>query len=103
MEDHGLFGSIQPGTASAAPAAQPVAANIGNFAFAPPILNIAAGTQVTWTNQDGAAHTVVADDASFSSSSLQVKQTFSQTFSTPGTYSYHCSIHPFMQGKIVVK
>ena len=103
VEDHGLFGSIQPADASAAPAAQPVAANISNFAFAPPTLTIAAGTQVTWTNQDVAAHTVVADNASFRSSGLQLNQTFSQTFSTPGTYPYHCSIHPFMQGKIVVQ
>jgi plastocyanin len=48
-------------------------------------------------------HTLVADDASFRSSGLQLNQTFSQTFSTPGTYPYHCSIHPFMQGKVVVQ
>ena len=103
VEDHGLFGSIQPADAPAAPSAQPMAANISNFAFAPPTLTIAAGAQVQWTNQDAATHTVVADNASFSSSGLQRNQTFSQTFSTPGTYPYHCSLHPFMQGKIVVQ
>jgi plastocyanin len=103
VEDHGLFGSIQPADAAPAPSPQPVTANIANFAFAPPTLTIAAGTQVQWTNQDAAAHTVAADQASFSSSDLQRGQTFSQTFSTPGTYSYHCSIHPFMKGTVVVK
>ena len=103
LEDHGLFGSIQPADAAAAPSTQPVAATISNFAFEPPTLTIAAGTQITWMNQDGAAHTVVADNASFSSTVLQRNQTFSQTLSTPGTYSYHCSLHPFMQGKIVVQ
>jgi uncharacterized protein (TIGR03118 family) len=103
VEDHGLFGSIQPTDASAAPSTQPVAVNISNFAFAPPTLTIAAGTQVTWTNQDTAAHNVVADNGSFGSSGLQLNQKFSQSFSTPGTYPYRCSIHPFMQGKIVVQ
>jgi uncharacterized protein (TIGR03118 family) len=103
VEDHGLFGSIAPADPSAAPAPQQAAASIMNFAFAPPTLTITAGSQVQWTNQDAAAHTVVADRGGFSSSTLQHNQTYSQTFSSPGTYSYHCSIHPFMQGTIVVK
>jgi uncharacterized protein (TIGR03118 family) len=103
VEDHGLFGSIAIAPASPPPSSQPTAANINNFAFMPPILTIGAGTQVQWTNQDAAAHTVVADDASFRSNGLQRNETFSQAFSTPGTYSYHCSIHPFMKGKIIVQ
>ena len=103
LEDHGLFGSIQ--VADAAPAAQPQAspATINNFAFMPSTITIAAGTQVQWTNQDGTAHTVTADDNRFHSDILDQTQTFSQTFSATGTYPYHCSIHPFMKGKIVVQ
>src|SRR5882724_9603424 len=103
VEDHGLFGSIQ--VADTAPASQPQVspATINNFAFMPPTLTIAAGTQVQWTNQDGTAHTVAADDNRFHSDFLNNAQTFSQTFSAPGTYSYHCSVHPFMKGKIVVQ
>jgi amicyanin len=74
-----------------------------NFAFVPPTITIAVGTQVQWTNQDGFAHTVTADDASFHSDSLEHSETYSQTFNAAGTYSYHCSIHPFMKGKIVVQ
>jgi uncharacterized protein (TIGR03118 family) len=103
VEDHGLFGSIALAPAAPPPSSQPTAASINNFAFMPGILTIATGTQVQWTNQDAAEHTVVADDASFSSSSLQRNATFSQAFSTPGTYPYHCSIHPFMKGKVVVQ
>jgi len=103
VEDYGLFGSIQPAGNSPAPSAQPVSANISNFAFVPPALTLAAGTQVQWANQDATVHIVVADDTSFSSSGLGRGQSFSQTFSTPGTYSYHCSIHPFMKGTVVVK
>jgi plastocyanin len=74
-----------------------------NFAFIPPTITIAAGTPVQWTNQDGTAHIVVADDNRFRSDSLNQGQTFSQAFTAPGTYAYHCSIHPFMTGKVVVK
>ena len=103
VEDHGLFGSLQ--VADAAPATQPQAslATINNFAFMPSTVTIAPGTQVQWTNQDGTAHTVTADDNGFRSEFLNISQTFSQTFSAPGTYPYHCSIHPFMKGKIVVQ
>jgi uncharacterized protein (TIGR03118 family) len=103
IEDHGLFGSIQVGASSAPPQPQASLANIANFAFVPPTITIASGTPVQWTNQDGLAHTVTADDASFQSGSLEHNDTYSQTFSAAGTYSYHCSIHPFMKGKIVVR
>jgi len=103
IEDHGLFGSIQVADGSTAPKAQASPVNISNFAFAPPTTTVAVGTQVKWTNQDGAAHTVTADDARFHSDTLEHSETFSQTFSAAGTCSYHCSIHPFMKGKIVVQ
>ena len=106
LEDHGLFGSLQPAALAPAPSQTPqsVAVNIANFAFAPPSINIAAGTEITWTNMDGAAHTVVSDDSKFTGSNpVSQNQSFSQTFSTPGTYAYHCSIHPFMKGTVVVK
>ena len=103
IEDHGLFGSIQVADGSAAPKAQATSASIMNFAFAPPTITIAPGTQVQWTNQDGFAHTVTADDGRFKSDSIEHSETYSQTFSAAGTYSYHCSIHPFMKGKIVVQ
>jgi uncharacterized protein (TIGR03118 family) len=103
VEDHGLFGSIQTADPASTSAPQPNPINIANFAFAPQSVSVAVGTQVQWTNQDGTAHTVTADDNRFGSKALDQNQTFSQTFNAPGTYSYHCSIHPFMKGMIVVK
>jgi plastocyanin len=103
IEDHALFGSIQVADGSTAPKAQPSSVNIGNFAFAPPTITVAVGTQVRRTIQDGTAHTVTADDARFHPDNLEQSETFSQTFSAAGTYSYHCSIHPFLKGKIVVQ
>jgi predicted lipoprotein with Yx(FWY)xxD motif len=79
------------------------AIQIANFAFAPTSLTVSAGTTVTWTNADSTAHTVTADDGSFDSGNLDPGKTFSFTFKTPGTYAYHCAIHPNMKATIVVK
>lgn len=57
---------------------------------------------VTWTNLDSADHTVTADDGSFNSGPIGQNQTFNLTFNTPGTFTYHCSIHPGMKHATVV-
>jgi plastocyanin len=88
--------------ASAAPGA-PGAVAIKDFAFSPASITVAAGTTVTWTNQDSASHTVAADDGSFDSKEFGNGASFSQTFSTAGTYSYHCAIHSSMTGTVEVK
>jgi plastocyanin len=76
--------------------------NIANFSFAPGTVMVKPGTTVTWTQQDKDQHTVTADDGSFGSSPLTTGQTFTHTFGTLGTYHYHCAIHPFMHGTVVV-
>ena len=87
-----------------APSPGSFAEMINNFAFAPNPLTITAGSKVTWTNQQGGVpHTVVSDSGSFSSPLLSDGATYSVTLNTPGTYTYHCSIHPFMTGTITVK
>jgi plastocyanin len=94
-----------PPPAGAASAAAPVATDhvaIQGFAFGPTTVNVRPGTTVTWTQQDEDQHTVTADDASFASSPLTTGQTFTHTFTAPGTYHYHCAIHPFMHGTVVV-
>ncbi len=78
--------------------------DIANFAFAPADLTISAGQTVVWTNSDSTTHTVTSDDGTtFDSGNLNNGDTFSYTFNTPGTYSYHCSIHPFMTGTVTVQ
>ncbi|HEX3540233.1 MAG TPA: plastocyanin/azurin family copper-binding protein [Acidimicrobiales bacterium] len=72
-----------------------------NFAFDPAALTVKAGTKVTWTNNDIVAHTVTFTDVA-NSPVLNRGDTFSRTFTSPGTYSYICSIHPFMHGTVVV-
>ena len=76
---------------------------IDNFSFGPAALTVPAGTTVTWTNRDDIPHTVVSDDKVFKSQVLDTDEKFSFTFAKPGTYSYFCSVHPKMTGKVVVQ
>jgi plastocyanin len=80
------------------------AVTIQNFAFSPQTLTVAPGTTVTWTMKDSppTQHTVTSDDGSWGSQDLSLNQTYSHTFSSPGTYGYHCSIHSYMTGTITV-
>lgn len=75
---------------------------IKNFAFSPADLTISAGTTVTFTNNDNATHTATADDGSFDCGPISNGQSFSFTFSTAGSFAFHCKIHPSMTAKITV-
>ncbi len=80
---------------------------VQNFAFVPTNLQIAQFTTVTWTNLDSAAHQVESEEqgqagALFVSPPLEQGGTYSYTFIRPGTYHYHCRIHPSMTGTITV-
>ncbi len=91
-----------PSLVRAAP--PPVTVKIDNFAFEAQTVTIVPGETVTWTNQDDAPHTVVAEDGkSFRSKVLDTGESFSFTFMSAGTWGYFCSVHPHMTGKVVVK
>jgi len=76
---------------------------IDNFSFSPQTFTVPVGTTVTWTNHDKAGHTVTSADNQFKKSPvLKTGERFSNTFATAGTYSYFCSIHHRMTGKIIV-
>ena len=77
---------------------------IDDLKYAPADATVAAGSEVTWTNNDEAPHTVTFDgDAVKSSGELKTGDTFSTTFADAGTYSYLCAIHPDMKGKVTVQ
>jgi plastocyanin len=77
---------------------------IDNFSFSPNTLTLSVGATVTWVNHDNVPHVVSSSDNQFKKSTvLKTGQSFSHTFVTTGTYSYFCSIHPRMTGKIIVK
>jgi plastocyanin len=70
--------------------------------FAPGRALVLVGDTVVWRNGDGTNHTVTANDASFDSGYLAPGGTFARTFAKVGDYAYHCTIHKFMRGEIVV-
>lgn len=77
--------------------------SIASFAFSPAAVTVNVGESVTWTNnQAGVAHTVTSDTGAFDSGAISGGGTFQQTFATAGTFTYHCSIHPSMQGSVIV-
>jgi plastocyanin len=75
---------------------------VAQYLFLPDTATVKKGATLTWTNEDEAVHTIVADDESFSSGRLGLGATFSQTFETVGTVSYTCTIHPSMKSQVVV-
>lgn len=91
-------------SSSTSPSAGPTI-TIRDFSFSPSTLTVKAGTTVEWLNDGPSSHTTTSDAALWDSGSLNPPSgtgaysggsggTFSYTFMTPGTYTYHCSLHP---------
>ncbi len=87
---------------AAAPAEAPRAA-IARVQFGLGTVTVPVGTTVIWVNRGDDAHTVTADDGSFISPGLDRGEQFSHRFTAPGTYAYHCAMHPHMTARIIVK
>jgi plastocyanin len=88
----------QPGPAKAS-ATETV--DISHFEFHPPTLKVAKGTKVVFSNSARIAHTAT-DKGVFNSGHIKPGHSFAVRFEQKGTFRYHCNIHPFMHGKIVV-
>src|SRR5215475_6766690 len=91
-----------------APAAGPVAEasgsrtiTINHFEYHPHTLEITKGTTVVFSNVSGMTHTAT-DKGVFDTGHIKTGHSVSVRFTHKGTFSYHCTIHPFMHGKIVV-
>jgi plastocyanin len=87
----------------ATPASTSVA--ISKFAFAPATLTIGRGQSVTWTNADAVDHTVTSAGGAttWDSGPLGAGASFTQLFDQAGSYSYACTIHPFMRATVTVQ
>jgi plastocyanin len=76
--------------------------------FSPAHIQVVLGTTVTWTNQDNVPHNVTLSPVVMSSSNdwesrlLYPGQSFSYTFTSQGTFQYHCQEHPGMIGAVIV-
>jgi plastocyanin len=94
-----LMAILATGTAFAADESVAIA----GFAFDPAAVTVSVGDSVTWTNGDGVGHTATADGGSFDTGTIGGGGSDSVTFSTAGTFAYHCTIHPAMTGTITVQ
>ena len=79
-----------------------VAVKISNFSFNPGVITVKKGTSVTWTNEDPMSHTITGNNGGPKSDAIPNGGNYSYKFDTVGTFPYHCSIHPSMNGSVVV-
>lgn len=96
--------STPPTTAGPTTTRPPASAALAirNFSFQPATLRVAPGTVVTVTNDDATTHTWTADGAAWDSGPIAPASSYRHTFTTPGTFTYHCSIHTYMTGTVQV-
>jgi plastocyanin len=98
-----------PAATAAAPAAPAGAAvrmatvDIKSFKYKPVTVTVKKGGRVRWKNSDAAAHTSTADDRSFDTQTIDKGKARMVTFTTVGTFAYHCDFHPFMKATVVVR
>ena len=98
----GSSGSRAKSTTTGGGTTTPNSVTISNYAFSPSKITVKTGTAITWTNNDAVAHTVTDIGGSFDSGSVGAGATYQHTFSTAGTYTYHCTIHSMMANATVV-
>ena len=90
-------------TGASAPVSGELTIHIKNFAFEPKAASVKVGTKVTWVNDDDTAHTATAESSGpFDTKNLGKSASGGYTFTTPGTFSYICSIHQYMKGTVTV-
>lgn len=78
---------------------------IKNFAFTPSDITIKVGDTVLWQNNDSVEHTVTSNDGTneLSSQLLLTGDTYYNTFTKKGIYTYHCTNYIAMSGTITVQ
>jgi YVTN family beta-propeller protein len=96
---------MQPAPAAAAQSNMPsdVTVTISGFAFAPQSVTVAPGQRIVFVNNDSVVHTATSADGSWDSKDIAPGQSYTLTLDKPGTYAYHCGVHPYMQGTVTVK
>jgi plastocyanin len=98
-----VAGLVLAASAAQAVAGRSVDVGIKEFKFTPAALEIPRGTTVKWVNHDEETHTITSTTGAFASSGLANDETFTQTFTRPGSYEYFCALHPKMRATVIVK
>lgn len=79
-----------------------VTVDMRGIQFVPATVRVRAGSAVLWKNSDQLAHTVTAQDGSWTSPLIEPGQTYQRVFEKPGTYAITCTPHPFMKSTVEV-
>ena len=81
---------------AAAPAGATAATTvtIKDFKFSPEPVQAKVGDVIAWTNSDSAPHSATLDNGACDTKPIAVGATAMLVFTAPGTYTYHCAIHP---------
>ena len=97
--------STSPYGATSAPPAvgQPNTVSMANVAFGPASITVSVGTTITWQNNDGINHTSTSDTGVWDTGTIPPGGSKTTIFNTPGTFPYHCTVHPMMTGTVIVK
>ena len=66
----------------------------------PKSITVPVGATITWTNLDNQEHTVSFDNLDFNGRLVARGTTGSHTFIEPGTFAYHCTLHPSSTGEV---
>jgi plastocyanin len=89
---------------SVIPAAGPISEiEIKSFRFLKDTVRVTPGTVVRWINRDAVGHTSTADDGDWESRLLGPGESFEHRLDRAGTFTYHCTPHPFMRGVVIVE
>ncbi|MBI1663441.1 MAG: cupredoxin domain-containing protein [Nitrosopumilus sp.] len=76
--------------------------------YIPSEITISAGESVTWVNEDSAFHSVTsgfydAPQNLFDSGYMDPFESYTLTFDESGTFDYFCTLHPWMEGQVIVE
>ena len=102
MNNHHRGGSAVAATPTVITAGE-FTIDIRDFDFQPSNASVPSGASVTWTNDDSAPHNARARDDSWGTDNLGKNESGTVTFDAPGTWDYHCTLHPYMKGAITVR
>ena len=83
--------------------AKPAEVAVQFSAYGPSQLDVLPGQTVLWSNVSSRTHTVTSDTGLFDSDHIHPDQSFEFTFTKPGTYQYHCTIHNSIRGEVDVR
>lgn len=97
-----LIAGDKGSAASGATASAAKSVDINHFAFHPGTLRVKQGARVAFVNSSNVTHTATRA-GSFNTGHIKPGKSVTIHFKTKGTFAYHCNIHPFMHGKIVVE